>query len=191
MILLKPKWDDVSPLFKILTFQMVITFKVKDKVSIMAYEAHYSFSHLTSYCPLAYSISAALASLWFCEHVTHKDLLICYPLCLECSSSSDPQGTCSLLSLHSTYYHLRYCVFSCLFIFCLHLLECKHTGLSSTQFIRCVNEWYLCSLIISKVQIRAIWKVITYGSYAKNLSLIKPRMIGAWNRNFYTPVVGV
>ena len=104
------------PLFKTFTFQMAITLKVKDKVSIIVYEAHYSFSFLTSCYSLTYSIPAALASLWVCEQVTPKGLLIRYPLCLECSSGY-PQGTCSLLSLHSIAPSKILCIFSSIHLY--------------------------------------------------------------------------
>lgn len=89
---------------------------------------HYSFSHLTSCYSLTYSIPAALASLWVCEQVTPKGLLICYPLCLECSSGY-PQGTCSLLSLHSIAPSKILCIFSSIHLY-LPSLEYKHTELS-------------------------------------------------------------
>ena len=99
------------PLFKTLTFQMAITLKVKDKASIIVYEAHYSFSRLTSCYSLTYSIPAALASLWVCEQVTAQGSSHLLSLCLECSSGY-PQDTCSLLSLHSIAPSKILCIFS-------------------------------------------------------------------------------
>lgn len=114
---------------------------------------HYSFSHLTSCYSLTLFqmpwlpygsvnrshpriFSSVIPSAWNVPLVIHKVL--------------------ALFFLSTAQHHLRFYAFSHLFIYTSPHQNISTQNLASTRFISWVNEWYLCSLIISKVKTRTV-----------------------------------